>query len=103
MMLIRALLVFRLIIFYHFLLTHNSAGSQPQDGHKHFSIKLFDEGPQATRQDAADALAAAFEGFSLKGSQVGTSIRNECNLTVKRITRHPKARKMAANRHGLHE
>ncbi|KAG1473280.1 hypothetical protein G6F56_001041 [Rhizopus delemar] len=35
------------------------AGFQLQDEHKHFSIKLFDEEPQETRQDASDALAAA--------------------------------------------
>ncbi|CEP12586.1 hypothetical protein [Parasitella parasitica] len=70
----------------------NRAGSQLQDEHKHFLINLFDEEPQATRKDAVDALTAAFEGFNLKESQVGTFIRNECNLTVKRITRHPKAR-----------
>ncbi|KAL7313932.1 hypothetical protein PS15m_012363 [Mucor circinelloides] len=70
----------------------NRAGSQLQDEHKHFLINLFDEEPQATRKDAVDALTAEFEGFNLKESQVGTFIRNECNLTVKRITRHPMAR-----------
>ncbi|KAL7332361.1 hypothetical protein PS15p_204411 [Mucor circinelloides] len=70
----------------------NRAGSQLQEEHKHFLINLFDEQPQATRQDAADALTAAFEGFSLKETQVGTYIKNECNLTVKRITRRPAAR-----------
>ncbi|KAL9536563.1 hypothetical protein MBANPS3_012559 [Mucor bainieri] len=67
-------------------------GSRLQEEHKQYLIQFFDEQPQATRQDAVDALTADFEGFSLKESQVGTFIKNECNLTVKRITRHPKAR-----------
>ncbi|KAI9007966.1 hypothetical protein CLU79DRAFT_777301 [Phycomyces nitens] len=68
-------------------------------------------------QDATDTLVVAFKGFGLKESQVGIFIRNDCNLTVKRITRHPKARnssetllkrkelgrKMVANRRGLAE
>ncbi|KAI8642041.1 hypothetical protein BD408DRAFT_432794 [Parasitella parasitica] len=70
----------------------NRAGSQLQVEHKHFLMNLFDEEPQATRQDVADALTAAFEGFSLKASQVGTFIKDDCNLTVKRITRRPAAR-----------
>ncbi|KAL9538562.1 hypothetical protein MBANPS3_010839 [Mucor bainieri] len=48
----------------------NRAGSQLQEEHKHFLINLFDEQPQATRQDTVDALTAAFEGFSLKETQV---------------------------------
>ncbi|KAI9268688.1 hypothetical protein BY458DRAFT_436843, partial [Sporodiniella umbellata] len=54
----------------------NRAGSQLQVEHKHFLMNLFDEEPQATRQDVVDALTAAFEGFSLKASQVGTFIYN---------------------------
>jgi hypothetical protein len=53
----------------------NRAGSQLQEEHRHFLINLFDEQPQATRQDAVDALTAAFEGFSLKETQVGTYIK----------------------------
>ncbi|CEP09828.1 hypothetical protein, partial, partial [Parasitella parasitica] len=70
----------------------NRPGSQLQEEHKQYLIQFFDERPQATRQDAVEALTADFEGFSLKESQVGTFIKNECNLTVKLITRHPKAR-----------
>ncbi|KAL7311341.1 hypothetical protein PS15m_009115 [Mucor circinelloides] len=70
----------------------NRARSQLQEEHKHFLINLFDEQPQATRQDAVDALTAAFEGFSLKETLVGTYIKNECNLTVKQITCRPAAR-----------
>ncbi|KAL7326628.1 hypothetical protein PS15p_208932 [Mucor circinelloides] len=62
----------------------NRARSQLQEEHKHFLINLFDEQPQATRQDAVDALTAAFEGFSLKETLVGTYIKNECNLTVEK-------------------
>lgn len=61
----------------------NRAGSQLHEEHKHFLINLFDEQPQVTRQDAVDALTAAFEGYNLKETQVGTYIKNECNLTVK--------------------
>ncbi|KAL7326700.1 hypothetical protein PS15p_208995 [Mucor circinelloides] len=48
----------------------NRAGSQLQVEHKHFLMNLFDEEPQATKQDVVDALTAAFEGFSLKASQL---------------------------------
>ncbi|KAG1079384.1 hypothetical protein G6F42_023796 [Rhizopus arrhizus] len=54
----------------------NRAGSQLQVEHKHFLTNLFDEEPQATRQDVVDALTAAFEGFGLKASQAGTFIYN---------------------------
>lgn len=50
----------------------NRFESQLQEEYKHLLINLFDEQPQATRKDAVNSLTAAFEGFSLKESQVGT-------------------------------
>ena len=70
----------------------NRAKSQLQEEHKHSLTNLFDEQPQVTRKDAVDDLTTAFEGFSLKESQIGTFIKNGCNLMVKRITRPSVAR-----------
>jgi hypothetical protein len=71
----------------------NRRTSQLQKEHKHFLIYFFDKQPQVTRRDTVVSLTSAFEGFALKESQVGTFIKNECKLTVKRITRHPEIRK----------
>lgn len=68
---------------------------QLQEGHKIFLVNLFDEQLQATR-DAIDSLTTAFEGVTLKESQVGTFIKNEYTLTVKRTTCHFEARNAEA-------
>jgi hypothetical protein len=60
----------------------NRAEPQLQEEHKYSLINLFNEQPQETRENAVDSLTAAFENFSLKESQEGTSIKNECNLTI---------------------
>jgi hypothetical protein len=74
----------------------NRPASQLQEEHKDFLINFFDEQPQATREDAVESLTAAFEGFTLKSTQVGTFIKNDCNLTLKRVTRHPVTRNSEA-------
>ncbi|CAO3654700.1 unnamed protein product [Mucor hiemalis] len=75
----------------------NRAPSQLQEPHKQFLIDYFDEYPQATRADAVERLTDAFEGFSLKTTSVGNFILHECNLTVKKVTLHPKARNSPEN------
>lgn len=55
-------------------------------------IDYFDEFPQARIKDAVDNLTEIFENFNLKETVVGEFISKECNLSIKRITRHPKAR-----------
>ncbi|KAG2192435.1 hypothetical protein INT46_000767 [Mucor plumbeus] len=70
----------------------NRAPSQLKEEHKRHLVQFFDERPQATRQDAVDSLMEAFKGFNLKKTVVGEFILHDCNLTVKRISKHPKAR-----------
>ncbi|KAI8098193.1 uncharacterized protein B0P05DRAFT_576595 [Gilbertella persicaria] len=70
----------------------NRKPSQLQAEHKYHLINFFDEHPQARKEDAVESLTKAFEGFNLKKSSVGSFILNECNLTVKRVTRHPEGR-----------
>lgn len=70
----------------------NRAESQLQEAHKHSLINFFDEKPQATRKDTIDGLTTTVKGFGLKESQVGTLIKDERNLAVKRITRRPMTR-----------
>lgn len=53
---------------------------------------MYDNNPFATTKDVFDDLTKAFEGFSLKSTIVGPFISNECNLSIKRVTRHPVAR-----------
>ncbi|KAI9259947.1 hypothetical protein EDC94DRAFT_585388 [Helicostylum pulchrum] len=47
---------------------------------------------KARIKDAVDNLTEIFENFNLKETVVGEFISKECNLSIKRITRHPKAR-----------
>ncbi|KAI9267290.1 hypothetical protein EDC94DRAFT_495331, partial [Helicostylum pulchrum] len=70
----------------------NRKPSQLQAEHKYHLINFFDEHPQARKEDAVESLTKAFEGLNLKKSSVGSFILNECNLTVKRVTRHPEGR-----------
>lgn len=70
----------------------NRPKSQLQDEHKQHLIEFFDENSQATRNNSSESLTKVFEGFSLKETSVGNFILNECNLPVKRITRHSAAR-----------
>lgn len=55
-------------------------------------VSYFDELPQARTKDTVDSLAENFDNFSLKETVVGEFIYKECNLSIKSITCHPKAR-----------
>ncbi|CEP10704.1 hypothetical protein [Parasitella parasitica] len=68
----------------------NCPGSQLQEKHKQYLIHFFDERPQATRQDAVEALTADFKGFSLKESQVGTFIKNKCKYASPKVRNCPE-------------
>ncbi|KAG1458282.1 hypothetical protein G6F56_006432 [Rhizopus delemar] len=65
---------------------------QLQEKHKAFLLDYFDEYPSARVKDAIDGLTENFENFSLKETVVGKYIREDCNLTIKKVTRHPHAR-----------
>ncbi|KAG1142322.1 hypothetical protein G6F37_005958 [Rhizopus arrhizus] len=66
--------------------------SQLQEEHKVHLINFYDEHPQARVSDAVASLTEKFENFTLKNSSVQVFLKNECNLSFKRITRHPVAR-----------
>lgn len=68
----------------------NRQPPQLQKEHKQFLINLFDERPQATIQDAVDELTKNFEGLGVKKTTVGDFITCDCNITIKRLTSHPR-------------
>ncbi|KAI9249562.1 hypothetical protein EDC94DRAFT_589102 [Helicostylum pulchrum] len=70
----------------------NRKPSQLQEEHKKYLISYFDEFPQARTKDAVDSLTENFGNFSLKETVVGEFISKECNLSIKTVTRHLKAR-----------
>lgn len=70
----------------------NRKKSQLQDEHKQHLIGYFDEYPQARTKDAVDSLTENFENFSLKETVVGEFISKECNISIKKATRHPEPR-----------
>lgn len=70
----------------------NRKKSQLQEEHKNYIRELYDNNPFAITNDVVDDLTKVFEGFSLKSIVVGSFISNECNLSIKRATRHPVAR-----------
>ncbi|KAG2214756.1 hypothetical protein INT45_001352 [Circinella minor] len=71
-------------------------GSQLQEEHKAHLIEFFDDNPHARVSDAVEELTKNFEGFTLKETVVGKFISTECNLSIKKITRHPVARNQNA-------
>ena len=70
----------------------NRARSQLQEPQKLHILELFDDKPYTTTDKVVDSLTKAFEGFTLKKSTVNSFILHECDLTIKRLQRQPKAR-----------
>lgn len=70
----------------------NRAKSQLQEPQNLHILELFDNKPYITTDEVVDSLTKAFEGFTLKKSTVNGFILHECNLTIKRLQRQPKAR-----------
>ncbi|OBZ66117.1 hypothetical protein A0J61_11920, partial [Choanephora cucurbitarum] len=68
------------------------AKSQLQEPQKLHILELFDNKPYTTTDEVVDSLTKAFEGFTLKQSTVNSFILHECDLTIKRLQRQPKAR-----------
>jgi hypothetical protein len=82
----------------------NKVGTgQLQEKHKAFLLDYFDEYPSARVKDAIDGLTENFENFSLKETVVGKYIREDCNLTIKKVTRHPHARNTDNTRKERHD
>lgn len=70
----------------------NRPRSQLQEEQKKHIVKFYDDKPFATTDEAVESLIAAFEGFSLKRTTVDNFIIKECNLSMKKLSRQPKAR-----------
>ncbi|KAI8346389.1 hypothetical protein EDC96DRAFT_567853 [Choanephora cucurbitarum] len=66
--------------------------SQLNEQHKDMLICFYDEKPTATIQDGVEALINSFEGLTIKKTRVAEFMKNECNLSLKSITRHPVQR-----------
>ena len=70
--------------------------SQLDDRHKDHLVKFFDENKRATIEDAVKELTQNFENLEIKKSRVAEFMKNECNLSIKVISRHPTARNSTA-------
>lgn len=66
------------------------------DQHREHLICFFDDNKRATIEDTVENLAESFRGLQIKKSRVAEFMKDECNLTAKRISRHPVARNSEA-------
>jgi transposase len=72
--------------------TPNRPVSQLNENHKKHLISFFDENPSAYIQDAVDDLTTSFAGLEIRKSRVAEFMKEECNLSIKTVSRHPVAR-----------
>jgi transposase len=77
--------------------TSNRPASQLNEVHKTHLINFFDEDSTATIQDAVEDLTAKFTGLDIKKSRVAEFMKEECNLSIKVVSRHPVARNKEEN------
>ncbi|KAG1626021.1 hypothetical protein G6F44_012543 [Rhizopus delemar] len=77
--------------------TSKRAPSQLNENHKMHLINFFNENPSAVIQDAVENLTKSFEGLEIKKSRVAEFMKEECNLSLKVVTRRPKARNNQKN------
>ncbi|KAG1325872.1 hypothetical protein G6F62_008322 [Rhizopus arrhizus] len=70
----------------------NRPVSKLNEEHKTFIQNFFDENKTAVIQDAVESLTKNFEGLEIKKSRVAEFMKEDCNLTIKVVTRHPKRR-----------
>ncbi|KAG2207671.1 hypothetical protein INT47_011791 [Mucor saturninus] len=66
----------------------NKPASRLDERHKIHLLNFYDSNPQARVVDAVCSLTEKFESFTLKES----SVKTECNLSFKKVTRHPAPR-----------
>ncbi|KAG1167496.1 hypothetical protein G6F36_012526 [Rhizopus arrhizus] len=71
--------------------------SQLNEAHKSHLINFFDEDSTATIQDAVEDLTAKFANLDIKKSRVAEFMKEECNLSIKVVGRHPVARNKEEN------
>ncbi|KAG1049283.1 hypothetical protein G6F43_008382 [Rhizopus delemar] len=77
--------------------TSKRAPSQLNESHKMHLINFFDENPSAAIQDAVENLTKSFEGLEIKKSRVAEFMKEEYSLSLKVVTRRPKARNSQKN------
>ncbi|KAI7858829.1 hypothetical protein BDC45DRAFT_531370 [Circinella umbellata] len=65
-------------------------------GHKGHLINFFDENKRVTITDTVDNLTKNFADLDIKKYRVAEFIKQECNLSVKVISRHPATRNSPA-------
>lgn len=70
----------------------NRSTGQLEERHKIHLVNLCDDNPQARVVDAVASLTEKFAGFTLKETSVRNFLKTECNLSFKKITRHPTPR-----------
>lgn len=70
----------------------NRTSNRLNDQHETHLIDFFDENPSVIIQDAVENLTKSFEGLEIKKSRVAEFMKEECNLSIKVVTRHPVAR-----------
>ncbi|KAI9265511.1 hypothetical protein EDC94DRAFT_58947 [Helicostylum pulchrum] len=70
----------------------NRPVSQLNENHKSHLVNFFDGDVSATIQDAVEGLAANFTGLQIKKSRVAEFMSEECNLSIKVVSRHPLGR-----------
>ncbi|KAG1343440.1 hypothetical protein G6F62_004788 [Rhizopus arrhizus] len=66
--------------------------SQLNDQHKKQLVDFYDEKPTATIEDGVEELIKIFEGLAIKNSRVAEFMKDECNLSIKSVTRHSAER-----------
>ncbi|KAG1054515.1 hypothetical protein G6F43_003481 [Rhizopus delemar] len=66
--------------------------SQLDDRHKDHLVRSFDKNKRATIEDTVNSLTQSFAGIQIKKTKVSEFMKDECNLSIKVISRHPTAR-----------
>ncbi|KAG0742553.1 hypothetical protein G6F57_006409 [Rhizopus arrhizus] len=70
--------------------------SQLDDRHKDHLVRFFDKNKRVTIEDADNSLAQSFASIQIKKTRVSEFMKDECNLSIKVISRHPTARNSPA-------
>jgi transposase len=70
--------------------------SQLDDRHKDHLTSFFDENKRATIEDAVNSLTKSFKDLHIKKTRVAEFMKDECNLSIKVISRHPTKRNSPA-------
>lgn len=65
---------------------------QLDERHKVHLLEFYDNWPQARVVDAMESLTQKFSDLTVKKSAVHNFLKDECNLSFKKLTRLPVAR-----------